>query len=194
MPGECARLLLLRFAPSLQFDCPFKTTLFVTQGTVVYWHVCPSNADSLYTHSVTQHLNLSLICDQSAKDPNPRFLSYSSGRLALEWSTPDACPRSGGLLGGGGGSSSGGVGLWGLIKFLFWLLVIGLFIYFAIGTSVAHACRASQRNKVAEAGCRHVLQSPTILCQGLGPCTSPRLLAECTGNAPRSVLTSLCGG
>ena len=81
----------------------------------------------------SQHLNLSLVCDRSASSPDPKFIAYSAGRLSLEWATPDACPQSDYGLGGGG---EAGVGLWSLIKFIFWFIVIGLIIYFAIGTLI----------------------------------------------------------
>ncbi|ORX39395.1 autophagy-related protein 27, partial [Kockovaella imperatae] len=85
----------------------------------------------------SQHLNLTLLCDDSATDPNPTFISYSGGYLSLEWATPDACPRSGDTY-DDGGEDSGGISLWTLIKTLFWLLIIGLIIYFAVGIFYNH--------------------------------------------------------
>jgi hypothetical protein len=61
----------------------------------------------------------------------------------MEWSTPEACPRDGKSSGGGDssapseGSGGGGWGFWGFIKFLFWCIVVGLILYFAIGKSIA---------------------------------------------------------
>ncbi|GFZ50969.1 hypothetical protein JCM24511_08727 [Saitozyma sp. JCM 24511] len=84
-----------------------------------------------------QNLNLTLLCSTSATDPDPTFVSYVPGRLSLEWATPDACPRSGGIIGGGGGGG-GGFGFFGFIKFLFWVGLVGLVLYFAIGILYNH--------------------------------------------------------
>ncbi|ORY31678.1 autophagy-related protein 27 [Naematelia encephala] len=91
-----------------------------------------------------QSLNLTLHCDQSASDPEPTLVSYQPGLLSLEWSTPDACPRNseGDSDGGGGNGTEGngksGVGFFGFLKALFWLLVIGLILYFAVGIFYNH--------------------------------------------------------
>jgi len=88
-----------------------------------------------------QHLNLTLRCDPSASEPNPSIVSYQSSRLTLDWASPDACPRS---TGGGGGQSDGGSesrtgwGFWGLLRFFFWLFVVGLVAYFALGVLYNH--------------------------------------------------------
>ncbi|KAL7424398.1 type II membrane protein [Cryptotrichosporon argae] len=84
-----------------------------------------------------QYLNFTLLCDRTATDPEPTLESYSAGVLALQWATPDACPRGtssdeGGAVRGGGG------GLWGFIKLVFWMLVLGLLLYFGIGMFYNH--------------------------------------------------------
>lgn len=71
-------------------------------------------------------------------------MSYTGGHLSLEWSSPDACPRDGDYEGepnnGGsgsddnsGGGQGGGWGFFGVMKFLFWMTLLGLIGYFAIG-------------------------------------------------------------
>ncbi|OCF43670.1 hypothetical protein I317_02420 [Kwoniella heveanensis CBS 569] len=96
---------------------------------------------------VPQHLNLTLLCDRNANAANPTLVSYTSGLLSLEWATPNACPRSSDDLppgspppenGGTSGSGGGGLGFFGFLKFLFWLIVIGLIAYFAIGIFYNH--------------------------------------------------------
>jgi hypothetical protein len=58
-------------------------------------------------------------------------VSYGANILTLQWTHPDACPR-GEDSPEPAGSGSGG-GFFGFIKIMFWLLVIGLILYFAIG-------------------------------------------------------------
>jgi len=68
-------------------------------------------------------------------------LSYSNGLLALEWATPDGCPRSGDYIPGqgeDGGNDTGSWGFFGFIKFLFWAVVFGLIMYFAIGKFIPY--------------------------------------------------------
>lgn len=122
-----------------------RTRVCWVSSTVVILALAPR---SLY-HSAPQNLNLTLLCDKSAKSTEPQFVSYTAGCLSLEWASPDACPRDGdyekppgtggggedGDEEGGGGSSSGGWGFWGLMKFLFWMAIVGLMGYFAIGKS-----------------------------------------------------------
>lgn len=83
-------------------------------------------------NSVPQHLQLTLLCDTSSDSPNPTLVSYTAGLLSLEWATPDACPRSGDSS-SLSGSSGGGGGFFSFVKTLFWLIIIGLILYFAIG-------------------------------------------------------------
>ncbi|WWC72168.1 uncharacterized protein I206_106128 [Kwoniella pini CBS 10737] len=89
---------------------------------------------------VQQHLNLTLICSQSDTALNPTFVSYTAGLVSLEWATPDACPRSADspTIPSGGSSGSNGMGFWGFVKFIFWLIIIGLILYFAIGIFYNH--------------------------------------------------------
>ncbi|WVW86329.1 hypothetical protein I302_108371 [Kwoniella bestiolae CBS 10118] len=88
---------------------------------------------------VQQHLNLTLLCSQTDTAPNPTFVSYTSGLVSLEWATPDACPRSADSPSAPSeGSSGSGMGFWGFIKFVFWLSIIGLIAYFAIGIFYNH--------------------------------------------------------
>jgi hypothetical protein len=108
-------------------------------------------ARSARARRTKQNLNLTLLCSTSATEPDPTFVSYVPGRLSLEWATPDACPRSGGIIGGGGGGGGGGFGFFGFIKFLFWVGLVGLVLYFAIGecglvsvTRTSWDCRANE--------------------------------------------------
>ncbi|WWC91871.1 uncharacterized protein L201_006818 [Kwoniella dendrophila CBS 6074] len=89
---------------------------------------------------VRQHLNLTLLCSQSDTAPNPTFVSYTSGLVSLEWSTPDACPRSADspTAPSNGSSGKGGLSFWGFIKFIFWFSIIGLIAYFGIGIFYNH--------------------------------------------------------
>ncbi|KAK4689223.1 autophagy-related protein 27, partial [Tremellales sp. Uapishka_1] len=89
-----------------------------------------------------QYLNLSLICSQSAADPAPTFISYTSGVLDLEWATPDACPRADDSPLDPSrpeeGSDPSGGGFWRFIKSLFWLIILVLILYFGIGIFYNH--------------------------------------------------------
>ena len=109
---------------------------------------CSSDVDVyMGVHRSMPFLNFTLICDKSATEANPRLISYQAhpSRLHLEWASPDACPRSGSIFdgigggnsnsGGGGSSTGGGVGFGGLLGTLFWIFMIGLFLYFAVGQS-----------------------------------------------------------
>ncbi|WVQ94861.1 hypothetical protein IAU59_001944 [Kwoniella sp. CBS 9459] len=95
---------------------------------------------------VPQHLNLTLLCDPNANAANPTLVSYTSGLLSLEWATPNACPRSSDDLppssppppGSPPREGGGGLGFFGFLKFLFWLIIIGLIAYFAIGIFYNH--------------------------------------------------------
>ncbi|WVR09557.1 hypothetical protein IAU60_006626 [Kwoniella sp. DSM 27419] len=89
---------------------------------------------------VRQHLNLTLLCDPSAENTEPEFASYTSGLVSLEWTTKEACPRdqSPSPPGSPAPDSSSGLGFWGFIKFVFWLCVVGLIAYFAIGMFYNH--------------------------------------------------------
>ena len=93
--------------------------------------------DSVWlTRRMKQQLNLTLLCAQSASDPEPTFVGYAKGVLSLEWATPDACPRDpSDPVAGDGGSGGGGSGFWAFIKFVFWLCIIGLILYFVVGQS-----------------------------------------------------------
>lgn len=84
---------------------------------------------------VPQRLQLTLLCDTSSDSPNPTLVSYTVGALSLRWETPDACPRSGDPSNPSNpsGSSGGGGGFFSFVKTLFWLIIIGLILYFAIG-------------------------------------------------------------
>lgn len=83
-----------------------------------------------------QTLKLQLLCSPMATDPDPTFDSYADGVLSLSWSTPDACPKA---LDGSedapipGNSRNGGGGFWSFLKFVFWMVVLVLIAYFAIG-------------------------------------------------------------
>jgi hypothetical protein len=85
---------------------------------------------------------MTLICSTSSTDAEPRMNTYTPGTLSMEWATPDACPRDnkGGSSDDSGSDSSegggGGWGFWGFIKFLFWCMILGLILYFGIGTSI----------------------------------------------------------
>ncbi|RXK41480.1 hypothetical protein M231_01188 [Tremella mesenterica] len=86
-----------------------------------------------------QNLNLTLLCSSISTEPTPEIISYTSNLLSLEWSTPDACPHDNSSSDeeeSGGGE--GGIGFWGFMKFLFWLGVIGLILYFVIGITYNH--------------------------------------------------------
>jgi hypothetical protein len=77
--------------------------------------------------SSAQSVHLSLLCDTSATDPNPTLLSYTGGRLELEWKTPDACALS-------ANPGGGGLGLWSFLKFMFWFGIVGLIGYLILGS------------------------------------------------------------
>jgi hypothetical protein len=70
--------------------------------------------------------------------------TYTPGTLSMEWAHSAACPTDGKGSSDDGGSSSGdenrsgggGWGFWGFIKFIFWCSVLGLILYFGIGTSI----------------------------------------------------------
>ncbi|WWD19782.1 hypothetical protein CI109_104246 [Kwoniella shandongensis] len=96
---------------------------------------------------VRQHLNLSLICDPKSDTPQPTLVSFTAGLLSLEWATPDACPRNGDgdtpISDGGSGSGESGTGgsgggFFAFLRFVFWLAVIALVLYFAIGIFYNH--------------------------------------------------------
>ncbi|OXB35313.1 hypothetical protein J007_04980 [Cryptococcus neoformans] len=89
---------------------------------------------------VPQRLQLTLLCDTSSDSPNPTLVSYTVGALSLRWETPDACPRSGDPSNPSNpsGSSGGGAGFFSFVKTLFWLIIIGLILYFAIGIFYNH--------------------------------------------------------
>lgn len=130
-------LLLTYHAPSLDnFAAVRAATL---QSSLAF--PCTLLAPFARARRTKQNLNLTLLCSTSATDPDPTFVSYVPGRLSLEWATPDACPRSGGIIGGGGGGG-GGFGFFGFIKFLFWMGLVGLVLYFAIGECgfAGHLC------------------------------------------------------
>ncbi|KIR59273.1 hypothetical protein I314_04788 [Cryptococcus bacillisporus CA1873] len=84
-----------------------------------------------------QSVNLTLLCDTSSDSPNPTLVSYTAGALSLEWATPDACPRSGDSS-SPSSSDGGGGGFVSFVKTLFWLIIIGLILYFAIGIFYNH--------------------------------------------------------
>lgn len=117
-----------------------------------------------------QSVNLTLLCDTSSDSPNPTLVSYTAGALSLEWATPDACPRSGDSS-SPSSSDGGGGGFVSFVKTLFWLIIIGLILYFAIGKllsdlilSIVIALMSANRD---------ILQPSTIFCQGLGPYSTP---------------------
>ena len=82
------------------------------------------------------------MCNPSGSDPNPSFISYGSNVLTLEWATPDACPRSGDnpVIGGDTGH---GISFWGFVKFIFWMGLLALILYFGIGMSFTVTCRST---------------------------------------------------
>jgi hypothetical protein len=85
---------------------------------------------------------MTLICSKETEEP--RMNTYTPGTLSMEWAHSAACPRDGKGSSDDGGSSSGddnrsgggGWGFWGFIKFIFWCSVLGLILYFGIGTSI----------------------------------------------------------
>ncbi|ODN94851.1 hypothetical protein L198_04999 [Cryptococcus wingfieldii CBS 7118] len=86
---------------------------------------------------VRQYLNLTLICDTSSSDPNPTLISYTSGNLNLEWATPDACPKTADSPSASEPGEGGG-GFLSFLATLFWLVLLGLVLYFAIGIFYNH--------------------------------------------------------
>jgi len=84
---------------------------------------------------------MTLLCSDTSSEPS--FISYTAATLNIEWSTKEACPRSNDdddsepiyTEPEDQGDSGGGWGFWGMIKFLFWMVVLGLAGYFAIGQS-----------------------------------------------------------
>ncbi|KAJ9108956.1 hypothetical protein QFC21_000279 [Naganishia friedmannii] len=86
-----------------------------------------------------QQLELNLICGNDAAS-TPELVSYSDGKLVVQWETPSGCESA--LEGGSdktpdgedsGGSPRGGRGFFHYVFLTFWLSVIGLFFYFAVG-------------------------------------------------------------
>lgn len=98
-------------------ECPYSISPFASL-------VFESLANSA---SSAQSVHLSLLCDTSATDPNPTLLSYTGGRLELEWKTPDACALS-------ANPGGGGLGLWSFLKFMFWFGIVGLIGYLILGS------------------------------------------------------------
>jgi len=89
-------------------------------------------------NDVTQSVEISFICDQSASDPtDPDLVSYApgSGLLRLNWKSSHACAQSdqGGQPEEPNNSLPGPPKGWGLISIFFFLLFFGLALYFAIG-------------------------------------------------------------
>lgn len=88
--------------------------------------------------SIRQQFELNLICAKDSASSSPEFVSYGDGKLVLSWETPSACERS---LEGGDDSlppaseerTGGGGGFFHVLATMFWLSVIGLILYFAIG-------------------------------------------------------------
>jgi len=96
--------------------------------------------------------------------------TYTPGTLSMEWAHSAACPRDGKGSSDDGGSSSGdenrggggGWGFWGFIKFIFWCSVLGLILYFGIGTSTILVAKRQRYKRGLTS--RDVLQPPTIFC------------------------------
>lgn len=90
----------------------------------------PSESPSdLADLSRQQDLNLTLLCADDESDPT--IDAYTAGLLSIEWRTPSACPQSEERK----PEPSGGMGFFGFIKVVFWLSLLGLILYFAIGKS-----------------------------------------------------------
>ena len=85
--------------------------------------------------SVKQHMSLIIECSQEDGPAEPEIDSYSDGKLILRWSSPQACPVAGEGDGNASDEGGGSSGIGGFFKAVFWLIVIGLVLYFAGGTS-----------------------------------------------------------
>ncbi|KAI5454565.1 type II membrane protein [Naganishia albida] len=87
---------------------------------------------------IRQQFELNLICAKDSASSSPEFVSYGDGKLVLSWETPSACEKA---LDGGEDSpapgadtrTGGGGGFFHVLATVFWLLVGGLTLYFAIG-------------------------------------------------------------
>lgn len=116
----------------------------------------PGNSCRENDYRTRQHLELNLICGKDAAS-TPELVSYGDGKLMLRWETPSACESA--LEGGGdnipgnegsGGSARGGRGFFHYVFLTFWLSLIGLFFYFAVG-KFYELLRSTQRVLVAKA-------------------------------------------
>lgn len=90
------------------------------------------------TARIRQQFELNLICAKDSASSSPEFVSFGDGKLVLSWETPSACEKA---LDGGEDSlphgddtrTGGGGGFFHVLATMFWLLVGGLTLYFAIG-------------------------------------------------------------
>jgi hypothetical protein len=91
--------------------------------------------------------------------------TYTPGTLSMEWAHSAACPTDGKGSSDDGGSSSGdenrsgggGWGFWGFIKFIFWCSVLGLILYFGIGTFFAKGGERETDNQVCSTTTNNIL-------------------------------------
>jgi hypothetical protein len=89
--------------------------------------------------SIRQQFELNLVCAKDSSS-SPELVSYGDGKLVLSWETPSACEKA---LEGGDDSlppgsetrTGGGGGFFHVLATMFWLSIVGLILYFAIGES-----------------------------------------------------------
>lgn len=91
--------------------------------------------------SIRQQLEFNLICAKDATTSSPELVSYSDGKLVLSWETPSACETA--LEGGDdttppASEKTGGRGFLHFLSTMFWLSIVGLFLYFAFGEFRTH--------------------------------------------------------
>ena len=81
-----------------------------------------------------------MICAKDATSSAPELVSYGDGKLVLTWETPSACETA---VDGSDDTSpfpsekTGGGGFVHFLATMFWLLVVGLILYFAFGESIS---------------------------------------------------------
>lgn len=124
--------------------------------------------------SIRQQFELNLICAKEATSSSPELVSYGDGKLKLNWETPSACETA---LDGSDDTPSatektGGGGFPHFLSSMFWLIVVGLFLYFAFGECKALAARSLSMSFFN----RHMVQLHDLWGQRGGPSASQGVL------------------
>ena len=124
--------------------------------------------------SIRQQFELNLICAKEATSSSPELVSYGDGKLKLSWETPSACETA---LDGSddtppANEKTGGGGFLHFLSTMFWLIVVGLFLYFAFGECEALAARSLLMSSFN----RHLVQLHNLWGQRGGPSASQGVL------------------